>query len=136
MPGFFESGDRGIHRAVVFFGEAQIGEDAIVAVDCWLADFFAIDGDDALANLTGGFGDELFEPGAEIGDAGGSENGDFVAALIGGDAEMVPRITPRFFSGAVVGPQALTIFCVVFRNFERSRPMTAPGTVPKCESAE
>src|SRR5882757_1805014 len=43
MPGFFDSGDGRVRGPVVFPGEAQIGEDTIVAVDCWLADFFAID---------------------------------------------------------------------------------------------
>jgi len=44
MAGFFESGDGGVHRTIIFFGEAEIGEDAVVAVDGRLADFFAITG--------------------------------------------------------------------------------------------
>ena len=57
MAGFFESGDGGVHGAIIFLGEAEIGEDPVVSVHGGLADFFAIDGNDALADLAGGFGD-------------------------------------------------------------------------------
>ena len=87
MPGLFEGGDRCVHGAIIFLGEADVGEHAVVAVNRGLADFFAVHRDDALADLAGGFGDQLLQPCAEIGDARRSEDSDFVAPLIGGDAE-------------------------------------------------
>ena len=119
MAGFFESGDGGVHRAVVFLGEAQIGEDAVVAVDGGLADFFAIDGDDAFADFAGGFGDELFEPRAGIGDAGGSEDGDFVAAVIGGDAENGAEDHAGIFLGSGGGAAGFDHFVGDLQEFRK-----------------
>ncbi len=64
MTGFFESGDGGILGFVGFGGQAQIGEDTVVAVSLRLGKLFAIHGNDAPADFSGRFGDELLEPGA------------------------------------------------------------------------
>ena len=67
--------------------EAKVSEDAVVSVDLGRAKCFAIDGDDALAELAGGFGDQLLEPRAEVGDSGRGDERDFVAAEFRGGAE-------------------------------------------------
>src|SRR4029077_17322428 len=127
VSGFFESGDSGVHRAVVFLGEAQRGEDAIVAVDGGLADFLAVYGDDALANFAGGFGDELFEPGAEIGDAGGSEDGDFVAAVVGGYAENGAENDAGIFLGGGGGAAGLDHLVGDFQEFRKGETHDGAG---------
>jgi len=88
MPGFFESGDgRGPWPGCFPWrgADRRRRDRCRRLLACRF--FSRSTGMMPLPTFTGGFGDELFEPGAEIGDAGGSENGDFVAALIGGDAE-------------------------------------------------
>ena len=55
--------------AVVFGRGAQIDEEAVVAVDGGVAERLAVDRDQALAVLAGRLGDQLLDPGAEIGDA-------------------------------------------------------------------
>src|SRR5450432_1407289 len=57
MAGGFKSADGGILGFVGGGFEAQIGEDAIVAVGVEFRERFAIDGDDAFADLAGGLGD-------------------------------------------------------------------------------
>jgi hypothetical protein len=57
MTGFFESGYGGVLRLVGLGGETQIGEDAIAAVNGGFAKLFAVDGDDAFADFSRGFGD-------------------------------------------------------------------------------
>ena len=69
LAGRFERGDRPLLLVVLVGGEAQIGEDAVIAVDRRRAQRLGVDRHDALAELAGRFGEQLFEPGAEIGDA-------------------------------------------------------------------
>ena len=57
-----------VMRGVVFAFGADIDEEAVVAVKRGIAERLAVDRDQTLAVLAGGFGDQLFGPGAEIGD--------------------------------------------------------------------
>ena len=70
VPGFFERRDFGVLRGVGRGFQTKVGEDAIVAINVGRAECFAIDRDDALAQFAGGFGDQLFQPRAEIGNSG------------------------------------------------------------------
>ena len=80
LAGFFERVDGGVLLGIGRGAQAQIDEDAIISVNIGRADFLAVNGNQALAFLAGGFGEKLFEPRAEIGNAGRSEDRDFVAA--------------------------------------------------------
>src|SRR5579863_8291126 len=62
--------------------QAQVREQAIVSVDSGSADGFAVHRNQTLAVLAGGFSEKLFEPRADIGDAGRGEDGDLVAASL------------------------------------------------------
>ena len=68
MPGCFQRGQLLVMRGVVFAFGADVDEEAILAVERGIAERFAVDRDQALAVLAGGFRDQLFGPGAEIGD--------------------------------------------------------------------
>src|SRR5579862_973834 len=87
LAGFFEGRDGSILSLVGLAREREVSKDTIVAVKGGLGELFAVHGDNTLADFSRGFGNELLEPGAEIEDAGRSDDGDFVAAVIGGDAE-------------------------------------------------
>ena len=96
---------------------------------------FAVDRNDAVALFAGGFGDQLFQPCAEIGNSGRSNDGDLVAPVF----RSVPRIAPRSrrdFCPPEPDAQACTISRPDPETFGRSIPMTAAGTMPKSESAE
>src|SRR5579885_3596567 len=62
--------------------EAQVDEDAIVAIVLWPAQLLAGDRDEAAPLLAGTLGDQLLDPEAEAGDAGGEGKGDLVAPLL------------------------------------------------------
>ena len=68
MPGLFQRGELVVMAAVVFAFGAKVDEEAVVAVDGGIAERLAVDRDQALAVLAGGFRDQLLGPGAEIGD--------------------------------------------------------------------
>ena len=68
MPGCFQRGQLRVMRRVVFAFGAKVDEEAILAVERGIAERLAVDRDQALAFLAGGFRDQLFGPGAEIGD--------------------------------------------------------------------
>ena len=72
MSGLFEGVDFEVLICVWRGVEADVNEYAVVAVDIGCGEVFAIDGDDAFADFSGRLGDELFEPRAEIGNAGGT----------------------------------------------------------------
>ena len=67
----------------------KVGEDAVIigiAINLRRAQRFAIDRDDAFAELAGGFGDQLLEPRAQVGNSGRSDERNFVAAKFCGRA--------------------------------------------------
>ena len=68
MPGRLQRLEPVVMRGVVFALGPDIDEEAVVAVKRGIAERLAVDRDQALAFLAGGFGDQLFGPGAEIGD--------------------------------------------------------------------
>ena len=82
------------------------------------------------------FGEQLFEPGAEIGDSLRRENRRLVAAVALADAENAPRITPGFSTGGALGAQERAISAVLSRKARGGMPLTAAGTIPKFDSTE
>ena len=68
LAGLLEVAGRLVAGDVILAVQAQIGEQAIGAVHGRMAERFGVDGNEALALLAGGFGQELFEPGADIAD--------------------------------------------------------------------
>ncbi|OIQ65951.1 hypothetical protein GALL_524860 [mine drainage metagenome] len=68
MSGVFQRGKLPVMRGVVFALGAQVDEEPVVAIECRIAQWFAVDRDQALTVLAGGFGDQLLGPGAEIRD--------------------------------------------------------------------
>src|SRR5205085_9484543 len=68
--------------AFVVLAEAQMHEHAVAAVGIRIAERFPVDGNKSLALLAGGFGEQLFEPGAETCDFARSNERDLVAAEI------------------------------------------------------
>ena len=137
MAGFFERGDLSVLRGVGRGFEAQVGENAVVAIDLGSAECFAIDRDDAVALLAGGFGEQLLKPCADIGNAGRGDDGDFVASTFCGGAEDDAEQCAGIFGYGNCCSRRLRPFASVrSRNLVISRPMTAAGTMPKLESAE
>ena len=67
MPGLFQRGQLIVMRAVAFAFGTKVDEESIVAVERHIAQRLTVDRDQALAVLAGGFRDQLFGPGAEIG---------------------------------------------------------------------
>ncbi len=81
----FQRGNRPLLLGIPVGGEPEIGKNAITAVDSRRAQRLGVERHDAFAELAGGFGEKLFEPGAEIGDAGRRNNRHLVApAPLGG----------------------------------------------------
>ena len=86
MPGLFQRGQLVLMRGVVFAVGADIDEEAVVAVERDVVQRLAVDRDQALAILAGGFRDQLFGPGAEIGDLLRRKDRHLVAAFEPGKA--------------------------------------------------
>ena len=68
MSGLFQRGELVVVGCVGFALGAEVDEEAIAAVSPGVAERLAIDRDQALAILAGRLRDQLFGPGAEIGD--------------------------------------------------------------------
>ena len=68
VSGLFQRGEPVIVASVTFTFGAKVDEETIPAVDDGLAERLAVDRDQPLAVLAGGFRDQLFGPGAEVGD--------------------------------------------------------------------
>ena len=68
MPGFLQRGEPVVVAAVGFIFGTQVDEETIPAVDGGFAERLAVDRDQPLSVLAGGFRNQLFSPGAEIGD--------------------------------------------------------------------
>ncbi len=107
MAGVFERSDGGVLRLVRLGLQAEVSEDAIVAVDRRLAERFAIDRDDAFADFAGGFGEELFEPCAEIVNSRRRDDRDLVAAVNGSDADNRAKNDAGIFVSRDVGAAGL-----------------------------
>ena len=103
MPGRLERLEPVVMRGVVFAFGADIDEEAVVAVKRGIAERLAIDRDQALAFLAGGFGDQLFGPGAEIGDLFRRRNRHLVAAFEAGEPHRQPELHARVFMRRHVG---------------------------------
>ncbi len=64
----FQRGERRLARIIFIVFQAQINEDAILAVDFQFSQRLAFERNQRLTVLAGGFGDQLLGPCAEIGD--------------------------------------------------------------------
>ena len=67
MPGLLQRGQFFIVRSIVFAFGPDVDEEPVPSIQRHLANRFAVDRDQALAFLAGGFRDQLFGPGTEIG---------------------------------------------------------------------
>src|SRR5216683_1191686 len=83
LAGALQRVDGAVLRGIGAGIETQIGEETVAAVDFRRTERLAIDRDHPLAVLAGRFGDELFEPGAELADAGRGDDRQLVAARLG-----------------------------------------------------
>ena len=68
MSGLFKGRELVVMGLVRVGFRPQINEEAIVAVDCRCAERLAVDGNQALAVLSGGLSDQLLRLRTEIGD--------------------------------------------------------------------
>ena len=79
----------------------DVDKHAIVTVNLRRCQFFAVHRDDAFPNFPRGLGQQLLEPGAEVGDIRRSDDRDFIAAAAGcrtqNDSQDRARI---FFDGS------------------------------------
>ena len=103
MPGRLQRLEPVVMRGVVFAFGADIDEEAVVAVKRGIAERFAVDRDQALAVLAGGFGDQLFGPGAEIGDLLRRGDRHLVAAFEAGEPHRQPELHAGVFVRRHVG---------------------------------
>ena len=87
MPRFFERGDLRVLCRVGCGFQANIGKDAVVAINIRRRQLFAIDRDDALAQLAGGLSNQLLEPCSQVRNAERRDHRDFVAAHLRGRSE-------------------------------------------------
>src|SRR5579871_1197124 len=76
MAAALERGKRRVRR--VLFAQTQMYEHAILAVGLTIAERFPVDGYQAFPLLARGLRNQLFEPGADAGDFGSSNNRDLV----------------------------------------------------------
>ena len=106
LAGLLERHDRRVLRRVRSRLQAQVGEQAIVAVGVRRRQPLAVDRDDALALLAGGLRDELLEPRAEIVDPGRRHQRELVAGPVVASApRIVPSTSPGFSSAGTPGAQ-------------------------------
>ena len=103
MPGRFQRGQLLVMRGVVFAFGADVDEEPVAAVERGIAERFAVDRDQALALLAGGFRDQLLGPGAEIGDLWRREDGDLVAAFEAGQPHGEAELDAGIFVRRHVG---------------------------------
>src|SRR3954467_6498569 len=86
MASLFDRGEPVIMVGVGLAFGSEVDEEAVVAVERGLGQRFAIDRDQPFAMLACGFRNQLFGPGAEIGDLRRRENRYLVAAFEAGVA--------------------------------------------------
>ncbi len=89
MPRFFNRRNRCVLSFVRFICQTQVDENSVTSIHAGLREFFAVHRNNSLADFSGGFGNQLFEPGAQIGNSRRSDDGDLVAAVVCGDAKNV-----------------------------------------------
>ena len=87
MTGALKRVDGGILRGIGRRFQAKVGKYTIVAVHLGRAQAFPVDGDESLADLAGGFGQQLLQPGPQIRDTGRRDDGDLVAAVFPGHSQ-------------------------------------------------
>ena len=136
MPRFFERRKLRLLRRISPRLGVDVGKYAILAVNFRRCQFFAAYRDDALANFSRGLGEQLLKPRAQVGDFGEVIIVTLSRPLRAAVPRMIPSVAPGFSSTEAEGPHARTISCARSRNFFVSYPITAAGTMPKCESAE
>src|SRR6266850_7035226 len=100
MPSLFECRDGCILRLVGLRRQAQISENAIVAISGGLGKALAIHGNDAFSTFSRGFGDQLFEPSSKVEDSRRSDNRKLIASVIGGDTQDRPQNHTRVRIGS------------------------------------
>ena len=104
VAGTFEPFDRGVLRRVCRARQAKLDEHAIAPVYVRTPQYFAVDRENALPLLAERFGDELLEPRAKCGEAGGSDQSGLVAAMKGElskhDSELECRVVRPIGSAA------------------------------------
>ena len=93
----FECGKLLVMRGVVIALHADVDEEAVVTVQRNIAQRFALDRNQALALLAGGFRDQLLGPGAEIGDLLRRQNGHLVAAFEAGQSHRKAKLHAGIF---------------------------------------
>ena len=135
-PGFFESSDLRVLSGVLVGFEAQVSKDAVFAVDIGRAELFAIDRDNAIALLAGRFGDQLFEPCAQIVNARRGEIVILSTPLFAAVPRIRPSTTPGFCSTGMRARWLRPSAAPDRGTLPVSMPMAAAGTMPKFESAE
>src|ERR1700722_3054757 len=97
LSGLFQRVDIRVQLGVGAAVKAHVDEDSIVAIYTGRANRFAVHRNQAFAFFSGRFGDELLEPGAEIGNSGRSEQSYFVAAQSLSGAENRAQDRARIF---------------------------------------
>ena len=121
MAGGFQRLEPLVMRGVVLAFGTDIDEEAVVGVERGIAERFAVDRDQAFAVLAGGFGDQLFCPGAEIGDLWRRAYGHLFAAFEAGEthgkAEQDARVFMRRHIGAA-GPHHCQRVCHQAANID------------------
>src|SRR5712692_5055638 len=65
VPGLFKRGNRSVLSLIGLCCESQVSKHSIVAIDRRLREAFPIHGNDPFADFSCGFGNQLFEPGAQ-----------------------------------------------------------------------
>ena len=137
MPGSFQRDQRVVMLSVVFAFGAQVDEEAVIAVQGRIAKRLAVDRDQALAVLARGLRDQLFGPGAEVGDIRRRQDRHLVAALQTGEPHGEAELHAGIFvrrhirpAGAHHGERVLVSASLM------SMPAAAAGTRPNGDSTE
>src|ERR1035441_4036018 len=78
VAGCLEGRNLGVLRSVGRAFEPNVGKDAVVAVDLRRSYGLAVHRGNSLAQLAGGFGDQLLQPRTQVVDFRRSEDGDLV----------------------------------------------------------
>ncbi len=103
MAGALQRGELVVMRGVALAFGPDIDEEAVIAVKRNVAERLAVDRNEALAFLAGGFRNQLFGPGAEVGDLLRGDDRHLVAALEAGEAHREPELHARVFMRRHVG---------------------------------
>src|SRR5437879_1098965 len=149
MARFFKHSNLCILRRIGGTPEPHVREDAIIAVELRWPKLFTIDGNNSFTLFAGRLSQQLFQPPAEIGDDGGSDDCDFVPAALGSrhkkyclkmlgssvEPDLLETIKKVFARSSLSSDALICTGSVESRTCSRGKPSILPNVIANTSGA-